>query len=45
MLGHQCDMEEFFAPRAPFKPVPVMQLAGEYGKALTPVDLLQSRDE
>jgi len=45
VLGHECDMEEFFAPRAPFKPVPLMQLAGEYGEALTPVDLLQSRGE
>ena len=43
--GHECDVKEFFAPRAPFKPVPVIQLAGEYGEALTPVDLMQSRDE
>lgn len=44
-LGDDCDMQDFFAPRAPVRPIPIAQLAGSYGEALTPVDLLQARDE
>lgn len=44
-LGDDCNMRDFFAPRVPVRPMPIAQLAGSYGEALTPVDLFQTGDK
>lgn len=35
---------EFFAPRPPFKPMPLAQLAGAFGEPVEPRDLLRTND-